>query len=40
MKMKAFITALTQEKKYPEFSKCGYTNHTFMNSMHKYGDLV
>lgn len=40
MKLKAFITSLIQGKKYPEFSKCGYTHHTFMNSIHKYGDLI
>jgi hypothetical protein len=40
MKLKAFITSLTQERKYPEFTKCGYTHHTFMNSIHKYGDLI
>lgn len=38
--MKAFITSLIQDKKYPEFSKCGYTYHTFMKSVHKYSDLI
>ena len=40
MKLKAFITSLSQDRKYPEFSKCGYTHHTFMNSIHKYSDLI
>jgi len=40
MKLKAFITSLNADKKYPGFSKCGYTHHTFMGSIHKYGDLV
>ena len=40
MKLKAFITGLDANRKYPEFSKCGYTHHTFMGSIYKYGDLI
>jgi hypothetical protein len=39
MKLNVFITSLTQGKKYPEFTKCGYTHHTFATSIHKYGDV-
>jgi hypothetical protein len=40
MKLKAFITSLSQDKKYPEFSKCGYTTTFMKNSIHKYSDLI
>lgn len=39
MKLNVFITSLTQGRKYPEFTKCGYTHHTFATSIHKYGDV-
>ena len=40
MKLKAFITSLNVNKKYPELSNCGYTNDIFINSIHNHGDLI
>jgi hypothetical protein len=39
MKLKAFVTSLNVDKKYPDFSKCGYTKHVFMGDIHKYGNV-
>jgi hypothetical protein len=39
MRLKAFITSLNVDKKYPQFSKCGYTKDIFMRDIHKYGNV-
>lgn len=39
-KIKVFVTSLNRDRKYPHFSRCGYTTHTFFNAFEKYGNVI
>lgn len=39
MKLKSYFTSLDAERKYPNFSKCGYTNN-LVRHFEKYGNMI